>query len=422
MKKIIIAVLFIGTISLILGSLSYGRTKSYYSGDTLVYANQLYISTTNTDSLELFRLEGSQLLRVAKIKPFNQQFGRYGSFYDSLLRIENGKLFVYAVTDFALYKYELSNGQLNLINSMRNSFWEWYSRVDEINGQLVTISNKGLKIWNNDLQNIDAYDFEVGKVPYNVRGNERILLNINNGILSLYDREARMTFRDIPLNFKVEPSAHKAYIDENSNIYVVDDYYAKKYNLSGKLLASFRHLDYEAYDMSASGYNNNVYFSNGIGVVSLDKRDMSVKDWAWTGGIAGPRGWAMGMEVVYLNGDKVVVFNNSNILVLDENLDKIAAYLAEEEDNSVYATENLFLNLDKNRASTNSQIILNGGGYFPGELLNINFAGQQTNGTADQRGRFQIQLTVPEKNSGKYDIKVDGANSKLTYSIAFEIE
>jgi len=422
MKKIIITVLVLGIASLIFATSSYSRTKSYYSGDALVYNNQLYITTSNTDSLELFRLHGSNLERVSKIRPFDQRFGRYGSFYDSLLRIENGRLYVYAVTDFSVYKYEFHNGKLSLVNSVRNSFWEWYSRVDEIGGQLVTISNKGIQVWNNELLSIDIYDIKATKVPYNIRGNERIFLNIEDGILSLYDRESRNKFREITLNFRVSSGAHKVYIDENDYLYVVDDYYAKKYNLNGNLLASFRHLDYEGYDVSASGHNNNIYFSNGVGVVRLDKKDMSVKDWAWTGGIAGPQGWAMGMKVVNLNGDKIVLFNNANILVLDENLNKLAAFLADEKDESVYANENLFLNLDKNRAASNSQILLSGGGYFPNEELNINFAGQKINSLTNQRGRFEVQLTVPTVASGRYDIKVDGLNSRLSYSISFEIE
>jgi hypothetical protein len=422
MKKFTIFSVILGVISLLFASYSQGETKSYYSGDALVYQSELYVVTANTGSLELFRLQGKELKRLAKIKPLDPKFGRYGNFYDAHLRQEGTKLFVYTVSDFSLYKYEVSGANLNLVTSLRNSYWEWYNRVDEIDGQLVTISEKSLKVWNDNLQVINEYSFSNSQVPYNVRGNNRFLFNIQNGRLYVYDRESRIVVKEIPLNFRVNPSAHKIYIDANNDVYVVDDYYAKKFNLDGKLLSSFKHLDYEGFDISASGFSQFVYFSNGIGVVKLDKDTMKASDWAWTGGIAGPRGWAMGLESVNLQGDKLVVFNNANILILDDKLNKIASLVAEEQEENIYASENLFLNLDKNSAAANSQVMINGGGFFPNEDLSLDFGGTVFNLKADKRGRFQEILGVPYLEAGAYDIKITGSASQLTYSISFKVE
>ncbi len=422
MKKIAIFTVILGIISLVFASYSQGKTKSYYSGDALVYKNKLYVATANTGSLEFFRLEGAKLERVAKVKPFDQKFGKYGSFYDAHLREEGGRLFVYTVTDFSLYKYELVGNQLNLVNSIKNSYWEWYNRVDEMGGDLVTISAKSVKIWNNDLQVINEYAFGNEEVPYNVRGNDHFFFNVQDGKLMIYDRETRSLVKEIALNFKNNRSAHKIFVDANNDILVVDDYYAKKFNLQGHLVSSFKHLEYEGYDIDASGFTSFAYFSNGIGVVKLNKETMKEADWAWTGGLAGPRGWAMGLETVNLDGDKVVVFNNANILILNDKLEKVAAFLADEEDNSVEASESLFLRLDKNRGAANSQVSINGGGFLPNENLNLDFAGKKQSLKADQRGRFQQILTVPTVNADAYDIKVDGVSSKMSYSIAFTIE
>ena len=423
MKKIVIFTVILGIISLIFVSYSQGKTKSYYSGDSLIYQDKLYIVTANTGNLELFRLEGDNLNRLEKIKPFDQRFNKFGSFYDAHLRIEDSKLYVYAVSDFSLYKYEVKNERsLSLVTSVKNSYWEWYNRVDDIGSRLATISAKSVKIWNNDMQVIDEYTFSNEEIPYNVSGNDHFLFNIQNGKLYIYDRESRTVIREIALNFKNNKSAHKVYLDENENLYVVDDYYAKKFNLEGNLLDSFKHLDYEGFDMGARSFSQYVYFSNGVGVVKLNKETMSVNDWTWTGGIAGPRGWAMGLDVVNLNGDKVVVFNNANILVLDVNLNKVASFQAQDEEDEVYATENLFLNMDKNRAAINSQVSLNGGGFLPNEDLKIDFAGIKQNAKSDQRGRFTQILNVPDKPIGVYDIKVEGVTSKMSYSMTFKIE
>ena len=128
------------------------------------------------------------------------------------------------------------------------------------------------------------------------------------------------------------------------------------------------------------------------------------------------------LKALNLNGDKIVVFNNSNILVLDEKLNKVASAAAEDEDNSVYATENLFLNLDKNRAAPGGQVSVNGGGFFPYEELSLELAGSKQTIKTDNRGRFRQILNVPTATAGNYDIKATAAVSKLTYSISFTIE
>jgi len=422
MKKIGIFALILGIVGIIFASFSQGKVKSYYSGDALVFQNNLYVTSANTGSMEVFRLNNGHLDKVGKIKPFDQRFGKYDSFYDSHLREEDGTLYVYAVSGYNLYKYEVNSNGVALISSTSNSYWEWYNRVDEIGNHLATISEKGVKIWNNNLEVIDEYDFKNTKTPYNVRGTETFLFDIEDGNLSVFHRETRALLRNIPLNFKINPSAHNIYVDENEDIYVVDDYYAKKFSIDGKLLGSFKHLDYEGYDMTASGFSDYVYFSNGVGVVKLNKDTMKAVDWVWTGGLAGPQGWAMGLKSVYLNGDKVVVFNNANIVVLDSNLNKIASTVSEEEDESIYASESLFLNLDKNRGAANSEVSLSGGGFLPNEALKIQFDGMSSTVNANNRGRFNTILKTPDVKEGGYDIKVTGQTSKLTYSIAFMIE
>jgi hypothetical protein len=422
-RKIIIPILLLGIFSVVLVSYTQGQTKSYYSGDATVYQNKLYIATANMGSLEVFVLNGEQIDPIAKIRPFDALFGKHGSFYDASLRQEDGWLYVYAVTDFSINKYHIDNdNNLILVDKVRNSYWEWYSRVDNIGGNLATISANSVKIWSDDLQVINAYDFSNTEVPYNVRGNDKYLLNVQNNHIYIYDRVSRSVIKEIPINLKTSRSAHQVFMDNNNDIYVVDDYYAKKFNLNGKMLTSFRHQDYAGYDMAASGYSQAVYFSNGIGVVKLNKDSFKLENWAYTSSINGPRGWAMGMKVVSLNGDKVVLFNNSSILVLDDKLNKIASIVSTEEDDSSSVVEGLYLNLDKNRAAPNTEVYLSGGGFSPNESLQSDLAGSKNLFIADLRGRFTQKIIVPNVESKAYDIKVIGEASGLNYSISFEIE
>ncbi len=402
---------------------SRSQLKSYYSGDAINFNGSLYISTTNTDSLEVFKLADNNLKQVAKVRPYDGRLNTYDNFYDSKFIIENGHLYLYAISGFTLYKYEIINGnQLSLVVSQKNTYWEWYNHVDKFGDNLITTSRQGVKIWSADLQVITDYPLVDLENPYNVRAyNNYDILNLQNNYLTVYDRATRSETSRIPVNYKKPSDNHLAYQDENNNLYVVDDYYAKKFNPDGQLVGSFKHLDYPGYDVASSGRNNYLYFSNGIGVVKLNRDNMKLAAYRFTNNLNGPRGWAMGLRAVDVSGDKIVVFNNANILVLDANLNKIAAFQATELSDETSA-ENLFLNLDHAVGASGAKVVLTGGGYFPNEALNIDFGGTKSTAQADVRGRFTANLTVPGLESKAVDIKVIGASSGLSYSISFRIQ
>lgn len=423
MKKSILMLSLVIMILFFLAPEAKTQLKSYYSGDAVVFNNQLYVASTNSGYLELFRLEGANLRRLIKVKPYQATFNTYGEFYDVKLWPEQGKLYIYAVSEFSLYKYELgANNQLNLVTERKNTFWEWYNRVDRFGDDLVTISEKGLSVWNTDIMDtVLSLPLVNKEAPYNIHArNNRYILNSKDNYLHVFDRESGQNISSIALNYKTNPGNRQAYQDESYNIYVVDDYYTKKFSLDGNLLGSFRHLDYSGYDVAASGHSDYIYFSNGLGVVKLKKSDMSLVSSRQTTSLGGPRGWAMGLKVVYLGGDKLVLFNNNNILIMDDRFGKLAEFVATEEDGPV-AQENLYLNLDYNFGAPQASIKLNGGGYFPQEMLIVDFAGFKTSIQADIRGRFNTTLTVPALDPKRVDIKVSGETSGLHYSIAFNI-
>ena len=425
MKKILFLIAIPLLVILVLTHNGQTKTKSYYSGDALNFNDTLYVSSTNSGSIEILKLDNSDLKLAAKIRNYNAKYNRYDDFYDSKLVIENNRLYVYAVSGFSLYKYEIINGSSPvLVFSQQNTYWEWYNRVDKFGDNMVTISDKGINVWNKDLQVINSYDLSNTNNPYNLRSNgQNLISNVQDNHLNIYNQTSRSSLVSIPLNYKDSVGNRQTYLDSENNLYVVDDYYAKKFNLDGKLLASFAHVDQQAYDISGSDATNFIYFSDGVGVVKLNKETMTEAGYVWTGNLGGVRGWAMGLKVVNVNGDKIVVFNNSNILVLNSSLKKVASYTATEE-SAETSVENLYLNLDHNSGTPAAAIVLNGGGYFPNEKLAIDFAGTKTNSLTDSRGRFTETLSVPDitnASSTGVDIKVNGESSKLSYSISFMV-
>ncbi len=429
MRKLLISsVIMISAISLFfVVSPAKSRLASYYSGDAISYQNGLYVYSTNTGVLEVFYLDNSNLNLLGSVQLKDERFGTNVDFFDSKLSEENDRLYVYAVSNYSLYKYEVTSSKnLVLEKKTANTYWEWYNRVDKFNGDLVTISAKGVKVWNSNLDVVNTYNFANAEAPYNISGdNPKYFLSINetSGSLEVYDKESRIVITKIPFNFLHKKGNRRAFQDAAGYIYLVDDSNVKKFNVSGKLLASYKHLDFQGFDIATSLNSDSLYFSNGAGIVKLDS-EMKLENFAWTTNLGGQSSWAMGLKVVNSNGDKVVVFNNTNILVLDKNLKKIDSIQSTKQEDNEYPSENMFLNLDKNRAGVNSDLTISGGGFLPKESLNIGFidATSTVAVQADSRGRFSKTIKVPNLVKKNTDIKVSGDKSKLHYNISFIVE
>jgi len=128
----------------------------------------------------------------------------------------------------------------------------------------------------------------------------------------------------------------------------------------------------------------------------------------------------MGLEVVGGAGEeKIINFNNSAILVFDKNLKLLDSFKAYEERED--PIEKLFLNTNIKIAAPGANVVLSGGGFGLNEDLKINFAGKKYDAKTDDNGRFMKVLEVPAILPNMVDIKVDGQQSTLTYSISFKI-
>lgn len=423
--------------------------KSYYSGDAINYNDELVVVSTNSESLEVFTLESDGLRPQASLRPFNDRFYREDSFYSVKLNIENGRLYAYTISGYTIYKYDISQpNNIFLVKESKNTYWEWYSRVDKFGDNIVTISAKGIKIFNNDLEVIDSYEI-FNEIPYNISsgGSDNLIFNINEhkNEIQVFDRQARKVVRTLNINFYGERNNRALYYNTyDDSVYLADDRSVKKINAAnGSLNNFFEHLGYPGFDVVSSG-NEFVYFANGLGVVKLKRSDMSVVTSKRTGSLITTQGWAMGLKAVSMRGgEKIVVFNNSSIIIMNSNLDVLGHVVAGKDD-KVYSKENLFLNLNSASFNSGTEIELIGGGYLPNESLIVSFYGQKYEIKADEIGRFKKILVAPslsESNSRdkvfsrgesegdfivdkiyeRVDIKVDGVDSNYTYSIGLDL-
>lgn len=428
-KKIFSGLLFLLSVFFLLIPGVQGKTKPYYKGDAISYNNVVIIGSINMEAIELFKLDNGRITRVARIESFRHKYSGYESYYDLMFNIEKGRLYAYAVDGTYFYKYDISDpSSPALVKQIKDNSWDYFLSLKKRGDNIVTVGTNGVKIWNENMDSIDLFKIVKPKDHYNLFFSKdgTYIYNLEDGQVKIFDTNTRSYVSNFEIVAK-ENHNRNIYNDGHSNaFYMVDDYGLKMLDYSGNVIKLFKHTSSLGYEVSPSTDGNYVYFSDGIGIVKSDKDDLRPVKWAYTTGSGGQENWAMGLKVVNANGaDYVVVFNNSNILVLNSNLKELDSYEATVEDTWPTVKESLFLNVDKNRAPANSSISLHGGGFGANEPLEIMFVGIYSSkiaAVADDQGRFLQILQVPDIKSQSIDIRVDGLTTKFHYNIGFLVE
>ncbi|MDD4902455.1 MAG: hypothetical protein PHE24_04960 [Patescibacteria group bacterium] len=423
MKKVlIIAVLFAVLGASLLMQPTESKTKAYYSGKAVGYNGTFYVGTVNTGNFELFALGNGQLNKVTTIQSLDANYKEFG---DLLFDKADGRLYVYLVNGRYLIKYDITDPEIPaLLLKVKDNSWDWFARVEKVNGNIVTIGSKGTKVWNKDMQVIDSYamvnNMSLGYSQF--VDNGKLMVSMKDK-LNVYSTASRQKVSEYTIATNDANTGRAITSDENL-IYLVDDQSLKAVDFDGNVIKQFTHAGVTGYDVIDSTDPNYLYFSDGVGIVKVDKETFQPVKWDWTTN-SGPSGsWAMGISSANdANGEKIAIFNGSNIMVLDQNMNTVATYLAVEKDTR--PTQPLSLGIDKNFGAEGSQVAVHGTGFGLNETLKIEINKiKVAEVQADEYGNFIATITVPavEHNPLNTDIKVTGLSSKLTYSTTFRIE
>ncbi|BFD25007.1 MAG: hypothetical protein JST_000326 [Candidatus Parcubacteria bacterium] len=414
-------------LGLILASSAKTNYVAYYSGDAIAYKNQIIIATTDSGALEIFRQDGKNIERTARLKA---DAGAWGNDFSSVkLDSEDNRLLAYATAGFSLYQYDLSNlEQPKLLQKKTNTYFEWYQKVDKFGNHLVTASDKGVKVWRSDgelFDVVDSYPVTVSNglsLRFDAAGRYIVSMGEDN-LVRVYDATERKEITRFPVNYRQSSDQKRLQFDSlNNEILIFDDFFLKRFSLDGDLLTYHPNSAYNGYSVEATGDPNYVYAANGENVMRLSKKNFrdGLKINATN---LNRNGWAMGLKYINVSGqESLVVFNGGGITVLNSSLEKIASINATEIAENPKAKEPLSLNAEAYVATPGAQFNLRGTGFFPNEELVIKFAADTKTIKADGNGRFQTNLTVPSLSARRTDIKVTGSTSNLTYSTSFEIK
>jgi len=400
------------------------RIRAYSHGKAAYYNGQVVIVTTNMSYAEFFVLENGYLRRTAVIQPQPDRWSRELNFFDADFNVENGRLYAYTAEGRYFSKYDVSNPDNPiLVKSVKDNSWDWFTGVEIFGRYVATVSNKWTKIYNYDLMVIDAYEVKSphpDNVKFSPNGDQ--IFQIADGQLKIYNRRDRQV--TAARDFLLEDYQKNAIYNDSLNgaLYLVDNEGLKKLSLDGRIDKIFYHTSNLGYDAAGTAGSPYVYFSDGIGVVKMNKNTMEPVAWEYTTTAPLDNGWAAGLEAVMTDqGEIIVLFNSSCLAVYDGNLRLLDYFASSEED--LRPAEGLFLKTDKNRSAAGGQIFLRGGGFGIREPLTIKFESSITKIYSDEQGRFNEIITVPvvEKPLAT-EIKVSGADSRLHYSLGFFIE
>lgn len=405
-----------------------GQIKPYYSGDA-VYANGKVIfgSMNNDGVLELFSFRNNAIQRGAVIKSSAANLPRTATkrIYDFALTNEGGKPFVYTAEGKKMSKYDISdiNAPVFVKQVVENNR-DWYIGIKKYDGRIMTVGTKETKFWNYNLQNIDGFKI-LNSRSYNVSASDNgdYIFNIGTSSVNIFDTAVR-NYSASPKLKITDNHFRKSYFDINmKKLFVADDEKLIQVATNGTVTDTYKHISNSGYDVDAVQNSAYVYMTDGLGVIKLNKSNLDQVKWAYTTNANGKKGgWAMGLNVVATNdGEKLVVFNNSNIIVMDSNLKVLGSVDAIEESDVAFIEEALSLKLDKTTAVVNSQVLVSGTGFAYNEDITVTILGKSFLTKADKDGRFKTSITVPGTLPVKTDIKAVGKASKLTYSTSINV-
>ncbi len=423
------------------------KFKPYYKGDAVGYNKNIVIATADTGSLELFNSAGDEINLFSRLsKPAGEN-----EFFSALLNIENEQLYLYAIDGRYLYKYDVSNPRNPvLVNKQKDNMWDWFMELRHAGDKIATVGTNGVKIWNSDLQVVNEFKnkdknktfyfdknidfvFEI-KTDYNKdKENDFVkIMNTNN-------REVVMS-PQIVLSRAGERNVH--YDSVQQSAYIAGERVLKKINLATGEVSNFKHTSNYGYDAAGINGSDHFYFSDGIGIVKMT-HNLKAADWVYTKDLGINESWAMRIVPVIVNGqERLVVFNNSNIAVLNDSLDLISYYLASEEKEPA-PREPLFVSLDKTRAPAGGEVSVLGRGFIPNEKIYLSFSRYELKGinnilrkqielnkqsvVAGDDGRFTKIMQVPEppklvNKPYSIDLVAESEISGQRYSVGFRIE
>ena len=432
----------LGLFGAVFGQRAAGKTQTYYSGDAASYRNEVIAASINSGQLELFRLRDGRLERTSIVREIP---GKWEKFLDVILNVEQDRLYAYVTNGTHISKYNVSDPNAPaLVMRIKDNANDWFMRLSKIDGRIVSVGTKGLKVWNYDMQVINAYTNERKTNNLQMSPDGSYIFEVvtdfegdtENDFVRVTNATTRQVIMDQPIVLTATRSRQLHYDPARQMLYIAGDRVLKQIHLPTREVRNYAHTSTEGFAVDGSSVSSYLYFSDGIGIVKIDHA-LNPLQWVSFQKFAIPQSWAMGFKLVSVDGkDRLVVFNNTNITVLDETLAPLASFKAEEEVVlTVAPSEPLALALNTYTIAKGRDISLAGAGFASGEEVKISFdkrgatLGAAKTVKADTAGRFRAVIAAPfdfprgiiYSLPDRIDVRAEGIVSGRHYSTALTV-
>jgi hypothetical protein len=418
MKKIIVAGVGLLALSAILAATLTNdgleaKLKAYYSGDSLEFKGQTIVASTNTGRVELFVLENGQLAKKSSFGFNGDDRTGHDGFYDVAMKYEGSKLYAFLVDGYWLYQYDITNlSQPVLKTKIHDNSWDWFLGVRVVNGGVVTIGTKGVKLYNSKLEVIKTYaEYNQHQYGIQIDWAGKTLVNILDQKVKALTTAYKQLFEQA-IASKESHGRKPAILSDR--VAVIDDKYISVYSLDNRLLKQVEHKAKFGYDIVASADERYYYATVGSAILKLDAETLEIIKRVDTSNFVTKEGWAMGLKRA---GNRLTVWNGSSLVVLDQNLRFLGGTKATAE--AIKPHQGVSIKLGSPNGLPESPLRINGTNFGYNETVNIDFAGRLSSVQTDDDGSFSTMVYVPSVKQGAQLINFTGAKSAIKYQVSF---
>lgn len=388
-----------------------GQSKKnvyYQSGEFLIQGDRQILMVPNGREIEFLEIaKNDKLIKLREINAL-------GDPYNALIRENQTGTYAIVLEGDFVVQYDISDlSQIKVVKKM-GPYWKHYDYYYDIapfrGNRFLTAGEKGITIWNADTLTVmeKAYEKKTRAVE---SYNESIYAISDEGAI-IFNAERE---KIIDPYIRIGEHRHQIFVnDEGIGYFPGDD------ALKLRTYTSYKNMPHPSpAGNAAAGFNGIVYFANGWDVYKLDKDLNLIKN------ITASRKsgeWSSGLKTVDLDqGKRVIVFNGSDILLLNEDLKILDEYSYTPSNAEILSSKTM--KISPRHGGPKQPVMVAGSGFWPGETVNLYVGVRKYELRANDAGDVFKMAEVPEDAKiGKTNILMSGTQSGFSHSAVFEIQ
>lgn len=391
--------------------------KEYRNGSAVAIKGKTYLLATNNSSVEILSFNRDNALVLEAELRLPQKIK------DVVTTNEGDEAYAIVTTGRYLYRVRITNPK-NLEVVLRHDNFQ-YSRGRTRTGNIDSLATNGKALFTAGqygVRRINLVNLQVEKYVYY---DKAYGVAVNNNFIYVLGEQKAYAFNLV--NFKKVMEADIKNVDKlNRRIaigkynagYVISDNSVIKM-LNGEVTTYKNPVKTVNFSYAAAATNNEIYYVNGIGVTKLD---VNLKKLGYFTTAQpktfGERSFAVGVMVVNANGgDKVVVMNKSNIVVMSPNLAVLSKY---KNNDNLQPASGFTIVHDHLYFMTNQAISARITGLYPNEKVKLTIGGKAFYTKSSNTGEAIISFVTPS-NPKRYTLEVSAASLASNYQETREV-